>query len=303
MGSFIDHGMPASPDDWPANTLLALDQFVQGDVVSCPPLVYHGDPRRAVFATTVDYGKYHNSPMPMVVEPPSRWAIITSATCDISELDKKAPKFPFVQISPVVDMSDISDGNKNWLRQDKYTYLLYLPALGEHEVGFWVADFRIEYPVEKGWLAERPRVQGFYTEKDKEKVGLAVSHMRGRPALGKSVYRNIVEPLGDSLGQLRSKDRLLADRVDETTSEWAIRVDNRLRPSRIEIVFLSADQDLPADVALWWRQAVDLLRSRVNDDKVELTIVGPTFERLDRLPASDYLSLIILPSPHKKFSD
>src|SRR5262245_6086402 len=132
MASFIDQGMPASPDDWPDNTLSDLDKFVQGDVVSCPPLVYHGDPRRAVFATTVDYSRYHNAPTPMIVEPGSRWAIITSATCDISELDKKMPRFPFVQISPVVDYNNTSDSNKKLLRQDKFTCFLHLPALGDH---------------------------------------------------------------------------------------------------------------------------------------------------------------------------
>lgn len=64
-------------------------------------------------------------------------------------------------------------------------YLVYLPAL---EPGFWVADLRIELPVEKGWLAGQTPTKGFDNEDSQRGLGarLALSGA-GQPLLRSSV--------------------------------------------------------------------------------------------------------------------
>jgi hypothetical protein len=302
---FIDEGLPESRDNWPDGVLEALGSFAQGDVVPCPPLVYQGDPARPVFRMTSVYAQEYSDPMPMTItgESAPRWAIVTSGTCDVAEEDMVWPRCPTVQISPVVDMSGIDPGDQKLIRDGRFNYLIHLPALSEQEDGFWVADLRLEYPVEKGWLAGQPRVPAFHSELEQEKVGRAIAHLRGRPAMARSFLEHVVAPLREHLTTLRKSDRSLANRIDDEVREWGVLVDSRLYPRRIEIVLLTEGQEASADVREWWRLAVDAIRSRPEALAAGMTILGPRFERLDVLPVTEYRRLAIQPRPHKRFSE
>jgi hypothetical protein len=303
--SFIDEGLPESRDKWPEGVLEAVAHFVQGDVLRCPPLVYHGDPSRPVFQMTSMYAEEQSEPMPMTITGRSapRWAIVTSGTCDVAEDDMDPPRCPTVQISPVIDMSGIDPGDLKLIREGRFNYLIHLPALSEEEEGFWVADLRIEYPVEKGWLAGQPRVPGFHTEREQEKVGRAIAHLRGRPAMARSFLEHVVAPLREHLTILRQSNRSLANRIDDEIREWGVQVDSRLDPKSVEIILLTEGQEASAGVKEWWRLTVDTLRSRPEALGAGMTILGPRFERLDVLPVSEYRRLAIQPRPHKKFSE
>ncbi|MEU6373389.1 hypothetical protein [Streptomyces sp. NPDC046909] len=302
MASFVDDGLPAAREGWPHGVLNALEEFTQGDVVPCPPLVFHGDPACAITQTARDYGLDYEDEMPMELHADDvpRWALITTGTCDLAEADAPLPLKPFVQVSPIVNLADLDGGKRRLIRQGRYNYLLHVPLLSTYEPGFWAADLRFEYPVEKGWLAKQERLKGFESERDQEAVGRAVAWLRERPAMGAPFIQFVAIPLRTMLGDLRTADRGAADLMDSEIAEWAVSIDSRLEPRRVEIVLLSEGSTPSATSQAWWRNAVDRLREGAGDG---LVILGPRFERLDQMPVSDYRRLTALAKPHQKFSN
>lgn len=238
----------------------------------------------------------------MIVTGPiaPRWAVVTSGTCDIAEEDSKRPIRPTVQLSPVVDLANQDSGKRKQIQSDKIHYLVHLPALCNVEEGFWVADLRIEFPVEKGWLASQAAIRGFEDDAEREKIGRAVARIRERPAMAREYYDLIHGPLGDQLTQVHKSNKDLADRLEEQTVEWGVQVDSRLRLGRVEVVLLSESEDISAEVQEWWRVAVDSLRQDATASLI--SIVGPRFDRLDTISVSEYRRLTILPSPSRRFS-
>ncbi|PWI41152.1 hypothetical protein CK485_27820 [Streptomyces sp. ICBB 8177] len=178
-----------------------------------------------------------------------------------------------------------------------------MPLLSDARPGLWAADLRIEYPVEKTWLAGQERLRGWATEREQEIVGLAVARQRQRPAMGRRFIEHVLLPTRKRLGELRKRQRALADRLDQEIPEWAVEVDSRLDPRRVAIVLLSQDC-MPSDpVQQWWRETVEHLREGASASGGGMTIIGPRFERLDELPVSEYRKLTPLDSPHGKFSN
>lgn len=145
----IEDGLPDSREGWPDGVLEAIGTFVLGDVIDGPPIFYFADPRVPVWEAT-KHALIDEADV-VVLDGMSK-ALITSQTCDVGEEDADPPMKPFVMVAPVYDAADILDGGTRSLlkRGRGPAYLVYLPAL---EPGFWVADLRIELPVEKGWLA------------------------------------------------------------------------------------------------------------------------------------------------------
>jgi hypothetical protein len=305
LGSFVDDGMPTSREDWPDGVLQALDPFTQGDVIACPDLVFHGAPFAPITRTSQSYADDFDSAMPVAVDlddlPP--WALVTSGTCDLAEQDASVPRKPFVQVAPIVEMSDISRGDQKLIRSNKFGYLLHVPLLSDIRPGLWVADLRIEYPVEKSWIAGQERLRGWATEREQQIVGQALARQRQRPAMGRAFIAHVLKPMRKHLADLRRDQRDLADLVDDETSEWAVEVDSRLDPKRLAIVLLSDSRAPSESVQQWWRETIDSLREEALANEAGLTIMGPRFERLDELPVSEYRRLTPLDSPHDRFSN
>jgi len=227
----VDAGLPEGPETWPPGALAALRLFVQGDVVETPPLFYFADPSRPVWARTRAYAI--DSEGPEVIEMPAaagpRYGLITTQTCDIGEEDADRPIKPWVQISPIYDRSrDLDSGWRRKLRRGEGPrYLMHLPALPD---GFWVADFRIEVPVEKGWLATRRRLDGFADEATQRRVGERIAMLRSRPAFAGRFVELVQRPLVAALRDLRARNRDLYDRMDSQVNEVAVELDSLLDP-------------------------------------------------------------------------
>lgn len=300
MANFIDVGLPDSRDAWPVGSLDALSQFSQGDVVRSPTLSYFADLSRPVFGATHDYAAHYEGTQTIEIDGPHapRWAVITTGTCDIGEEDSKRPIRPFVQLSPVVDMSDSDKGTKKTIQRGKQLYFVHVPQLADVEDGFWVADLRFECSADKGWLAGQQKYSGFASEQQQESVGRAIARLRRRPALARRYYDYVASPLADKLTELLKSNPDLQDKVDEQVQEFGLRIDSRLNPQRIEIVLISRDADLSDDVWTWWREAIDGLREDGGADAP--TILGPRAARLDQISVLDYEALTVVEAPLAK---
>lgn len=248
----IDAGLPQYIDRWPDGTLEALKNFVQGHVVERPPLFYFADPSRPVWIRTHAYTEDSEGPetieLPQNQGPP--YGLITTQTCDISEEDADLPIRPWVQLSPIYDRSsDLDSGWRKKLRRGGGPlYLLHVPALPD---GFWVADFRIEMPMEKGWLAAQTPVDGFGDETARRKVGERIAILRSRPAFAPRFIDLIQRPLIQALKTLRSKNPALFESMDEREPEVAVELDSFLDP-RVARVTLLVSGPVSEDIKEWW---------------------------------------------------
>ncbi|ELS54321.1 hypothetical protein STVIR_4787 [Streptomyces viridochromogenes Tue57] len=118
--------------------------------------------------------------------------------------------------------------------------------------------------------------------------------------MGSPFIQFVAIPLRTMLSDLRTADREAADLMDGEIAEWAVSIDSRLEPRRVEIVLLSDGSTPSATSQAWWRNAVDRLREGAGGG---LMILGPRFERLDQMSVSDYRRLTALAKPHQKFSN
>ena len=194
--------------------LFPRPRFVQGDAIANPPLMYFGDPALPVWARTAAY--LEDSQGPEVIEAGEqtqpRFGIITTQTCDVAEEDANWPIKPWVQVSPAYNRSDLDGGTRKLLLGNRGPrHLIHLPALPVD--GSWVADLRIEVPVEKGWLASQERVPAFEDEAAQRAVGDRLALLRRRPAFGRRFVEGIQRPLVMRLRELRKESRDVYNRM------------------------------------------------------------------------------------------
>lgn len=248
----IDSGLPEDRKDWPAGVLDKMTQFTQGSVVEYPPFFYYADPQRPVWSRTFEYTE--GSSGPEVVEVAGdfspRYGLITTQTCDLVEEAPHRAFRPWVQICPVEDRSDLNSGNRKLLEKGHGSlHLLYLPALPD---GFWVADLRIELPIEKGWLANQTALRGFNSEPDQLQVGLRIAKIRSRPAFSKQFVESVQKPLAEKLKAMRTDNRQLLGDINEQVEELAIQTDSLLDPKYVQILLIT-NGELSDNVEQWWR--------------------------------------------------
>jgi len=147
-----------------------------------------------------------------------RYVIITTQTCDICEENKKHPRIPWITVAPVYDILPyIAKGQDNQIRANGFGYLVPLTHpqfLGDGVL--WVADLRVEYPLEKSVLAikDNDPIDVFGTEGDYNDFADKLALRRNRPAIDENVRKFITLPLRDSL--------LAGDIVHESILEMRI---------------------------------------------------------------------------------
>jgi hypothetical protein len=227
---------------------------------------------------------------PEGLTPP--YGMITTQTCDLVEENADPPGWPWAQLVPVYDMDGaLNSGEMKLLRQGRFRRsLLHLPALTR---GFYVADFRISFPVEKGWLARQARIDGFGTEELRQGVGDRLALLSGRPAFAGSFVATIQNPLTEALRDLKRSDRAAFERMDEVVPEVGVLMDSRLNPSNVQVVVVSA-APLDGPQTDWWNGWWDGCRQRAA--AVGITLQALDFKVLDEnYPATEYRRLTHLP--------
>ena len=296
----IDAGLPGSGAEWPHGVLEGLRRFAQGDLVALPPMAYLTDPGAPIWEESKRFAAEISGsgapPEPEVIRFPAGmtppYGMITTQTCDLVEEEAEPPAWPWVQLVPVYDMDGaLNSGEKRLLRQGRYRRsLLHIPALTP---GFYVADFRLSFPVEKGWLVAQTRVDGFGTEELRQRVGDRLALLSGRPAFAGSFVSMIQNPLTAALRELKRTDREAFDRLDEVVPEVGVLLDSRLDPSDVQLVVIS-NATLDENQIEWWHNWWD--GCRASAAAVGITLQALDFKVLDdSYSAVEYRRLTHLP--------
>lgn len=293
---------------WPDKVGKALADIRQGDVVKAPPFFYaHGGDIRlwevaddeagqddaAHAGSPVDDGAGYNADEDEVDEdeveedwdddedgddasrveeiyradaPPL--GIITSQTCDLDEQGAK-PSQVWFQVSPVYAIPEEPD-DRNRLLSRQFTVKLNGPDLPP---GDWVADLRIELPIEKSWLVKKKRARGFAAEADAEKFGVKIGRRRARPALANELVDNITSSI-----RKRKQVKGPADLKKVTREIWnndvyrvmlAIEGGTRLKPAAVQLHVLCPAEPTTR-VQGWFGDWEDSARSQAKAVGIEL---------------------------------
>ena len=188
------------PDPWPEDVLLAVRRFRQGYLVLDPPFFYARSEAHQVWRLTVepDDAAPDESIVDLGADERPRYGLITTQTCDLYEEGR--PRQPWFSIAPVYDYeSSLRDGQLGQLDRGQMVHLVHVTAAWL-PAGVWVADLRLEIPVEKGWLVGREPSDGFATPKEYNTLAARLASRRGRPAISPLLTSCLTQPLRDWLG-------------------------------------------------------------------------------------------------------
>jgi hypothetical protein len=184
----IDEGLP---DDWPVAVIEAASKFQQGDFIDDPPVGYAANLAEPVWDLTraeTDAGGDGTVHLSIAAGSGFPLGIITSQTCDVAEDRAKAVQ-PWFQIAPVYQCE-----NTARVLNSDYGYCLpktFRPCKDKR----WVADLRIEYPLEKSVLVGREPYSAFDTEAQRIAFGEELGNRRARAALADSIHTFVSETL------------------------------------------------------------------------------------------------------------
>lgn len=212
---------------WPEEIGATTAPLRQGHLFANPPFLYLGDPRYPLWEATAALRDEEGPDVVFLPEsdgPP--FGIVVTQSCDLDESERKEPRMPWLQISPVYSF----DPNKidEQFRRDLDNHArLDLAKLNPPELDprlYWVADLRIDVPVEKGWLVGRPRLEAFAAEAGYEQFGLRLRERVARTAYGPS--------LSQVLRGLQQKFQILGPNGEVRSGVSQIRA--RIAPSRLD---------------------------------------------------------------------
>lgn len=243
----IDAG---NDEGWPEEVTAALPSFRQGSLVPRPPFLYQADTQRAVWeATRLSEEQNNDAVIALSDEDRPPFGIITTQSCDVDE--EGANRKPWVQVAPVYELP-ADDRRIGAARKWAIHYFAPVPALGDH----WVADLRIEVPVEKSWLVQQAPQPAFSEQAQFDRFSDHCGAYRSRRALATSAYDQILTPLNHRLQELRVEDPgVFSAFVARVTDVFAEVAGDTLAPTAIGLVFVS-ENALPGPVveALedWW---------------------------------------------------
>jgi len=221
--------------DWPAGLKNHLDQFRQGHVITDIPVFFANlgaadlwsQPRRLVSAGSLEIG----------AEPDGMLhrAIVLTQGCDIVR-----PNTPWITVAPVYDATNrLNPGQLGSAKGGQTWHLVHVTADWTGD-GFWVADLRLELPVEKSLLLARTPLNGFNDESGYGQFAERLGARKMRADVPNDVLDHVRAPLFDAVRTRAAQGIAL----NEGVREIRVQLDDPLMPTRV-VVFVVANDAGP----------------------------------------------------------
>lgn len=275
---------------WPPEVLEAVSRFKQGDLVVAPPFFYCTAPRHGLWELSrlADDPDAPQEVLELDPEDGPPYGLITTQTCDVYEQSPR-PKQPWIKIAPVYDLEAALDkGQRKQVANHEIGHLVILTASGLPP-GLWIADLRIEVPVEKGWLVGRELIAAFDTEADYIRLARRLARRSDRPALDNAVSDCVVRALREWLkttGKAR-REALLGE-----VREFRLAISGpRLAPTAAQLIVIAYDAlSEPAETAFdEWCEA-----ARPGCQAGGVALLGNRYATMASLTAADYDAAVAL---------
>lgn len=271
---------PADAGEWPQGAADEIDQWRQGHVLDGVPLVVVGAPSETTpiwaVASRIDPG-VAGAPLLMERDSVPRRAMIVSQGCEVVKLT-----FPAVTVVPVYEATNVlTESQQQSARAGQTWHLVHLTAEWAR-TGFWVADLRLELPVDKTLLLGKTPMDAFSDEVGYSKLAERLATSRQRAAVPQPTIDHIVTPLREHLASVRAAGGSPLDGVREVR----IASNHYTAPTSVTL-FVIADLGASVDASIWMT-AVDAVQPRASANGIAL--VGPEITTMWEMTAADYLT-------------
>jgi hypothetical protein len=254
-------------DPWPADVVETLARFKLGDLIEKPPFFYGVRPGTRLWGAGDEEGLEDPDGSQVDELHPDEspdYGIITTQTCDLSE--QGPPRQPWFQVSPVYSLDE---GDSGGLLTKGYIVELTPPDLPG---GRWVADLRIEQPLEKTVLLGREPIAGFATEREADDFGVRLGVRRARAALADGLVKNVIRLIGRR--KRNNKPRAAAVWSELYKLGLQIEEGSRTAPTAVRLHVICSDEP-SALVKQWFAAWED--RAREEAAKVGITLLTTAY--------------------------
>ncbi|WAL72679.1 hypothetical protein OU787_14895 [Kitasatospora sp. YST-16] len=206
--------------------------------------------------------------------------MITTQGCDICK-----EKHPWIGVVPVYDASVHFDSSRiGNVANGKVEYLLPLTPPWRSEGEKWVADLRVEIPVEKSILLHREPLPSYQDEKDYGNVARRLAFLRQRPDVAEACLDHVAKPLFAFLREKVQEDPEFAEVLDHVR----IFQDSPMQPTQAQVILVlrhAKDRDEWAGV---WDEANEVVYE--SGAQVGLIVIPIKAATMFELTAAEYVS-------------
>jgi hypothetical protein len=211
--------------------------------------------------------------------PPGRHkAMVLSQGCDLVKT-----KFPFATVVPVYDATPVlGTQHQAAAKAGMIWHLVRLTAPWAAD-GLWVADLRLEMPLDKMVLASQQPIEGFSDETGYARLAERLGAVRQRPAVPQPSIDHVVKPLREALSQRRKAG------VEPLVGVREVRVlsNDPVAPTAVTVFVVAEDGAQQPDVAEW-TELVDVVH--VHAAAHGIALAGPDISTLWDMSAADYIT-------------
>lgn len=249
MIDLVDRG---NGQPWPEAIIGKLAAYRQGSLIAAPPFAYHASRTNPIWLASKRVPDGEDEPALIELDPVDGppFGVITSQDCDIDEEGPQKRK-PWVQVAPVYQLTS-DDRRLADVQRWRVHYLAPVSALGQE----WVADLRIEFPIEKSWLVLQEPRDAFNAPEDFRHFSELCGRYRSRPGLATTVYEYVLRSLQDYMGGLAKAAPGLRDEFLEKVSHVFLDVaGDPLAPTAVQLVLVSEASltpELLEALNSWW---------------------------------------------------
>ena len=227
---------------WSREQIKALDEWRQGDLLTCPSLAW------STTAEPMDPVTGQSTPEGGVVPWPGalpKYVIVTTQTCDIGG---KGPggRQPFVQVSPVVKLVDTT--KEQWQELTSGQLADRVGLTGKKLRAQWAADLRISFPLSKAALIDGTPLRGFATTVEAVEFGDHMARRASRPALHDFLIDVVRAEIDNSVKASQKRDTGWWSKVDEVR---LLVEGDVLEPKKVSIVVLTKSVLQPDEHDRW----------------------------------------------------
>jgi len=273
----VDDGIE---NEWPEGVHDALRHFRQGHLIREPPLGFHGIGDSPLWTPADGQRLAADGPVDIAGCP---YGIITTQTCSIAERPPGGIQ-PWIQVSPVYELAEGED------RRDRiYLHPLTAPGLGSNR---WIADLRVEVPLEKGILIGRAPIDAFADEEDAIEFAEMLGRQRDRAAL----HDGVNQILYGAWRKKRANNKNRARPVFEAIHMVGLLVEEgtRLEPIAVELHFIGRDGPIGDEYCDWLNEWWDVAHKKAAQESPALRLLPNAYHDGTAMNLTLYDELIAL---------
>ena len=277
----VDFGACAS---WPTGFDAHLDGFGQGHIIGDLPVFFLESDVALWSRPRQQFGTSGNVGLVGEHQHPRRRVMLLTQACDLLK-----PKNPWITVCPVYDASGrLPTSQQGQIRSGQIGHLVAVTAAWAND-GFWVADLRLEMPLEKLILMGRSPIDAFASEQEYSTLAARLGSRRQRPAAPQPCLDLVITPLFEAMHSLSDDGVGLNHGVRELRVSW----NDHAAPTVVHVFVVANDETdrEMIDVAGWEDLVLGLYQTASD---AGMTIVGPEVTSLEIMPAIDYIQSALI---------